>query len=216
MAFLLLVAGCRVAEVKIEVPDSVSTLRSMGDVVIRGGKVQKMAPGSLIHLSEKRSGKTRVAEVRERKGEIEFWVQSGGAFHPADPSERRWIESFLLSMRPENTPENIRAAIQERMADPGDIDFLAPLRKLHFDSEKVSILKTLTTSRTLNSRQQVALVQICFESLSFSSDRVSVLQSLARHQRVSREARTAVVDRVDSLSFDSDRVAVLKAFAAAR
>ncbi len=216
VAGLLLVAGCHVAVLKIEVPDSISTLQTTGDVVIRGGVVEKMAPGSEIRLSEKRFGKTRTAKILERKGEPEFFVQSGGAFHQADVSERRWIKSFLASMRPEDKPEPVLAAIESRMANPEDIDFLVPLRRLRFESEQVSALKTLAISRVLNSRQQIVLIQSCFEVLSFSSDRVSVLESLVRHQRLSREARLALLDRVDSLSFHSDRRVVLKALAATK
>lgn len=70
---LLLVAGCRVEQFKIETrTGSISTLRTTGDVVIRGGEVQRMAPGSVIRLSEKTFGKTRTAEIRERKGVPEF------------------------------------------------------------------------------------------------------------------------------------------------
>jgi hypothetical protein len=175
-----------------------------------------MAPGSVIRLSEKTLGKTRTAEIRERKGVPEFLVQSNGAFHPAEETERRWIEAFLVSMRGKDNREPVPAATDSRGANPGANNFLERLREVHPESEKVSLLRSLTVSEPLNARQQLSLIQGCFDALKFSADRVAVLQSLLKHQGVTREAKLAILNCLDSLSSDSDRMAVLTALAAAK
>lgn len=191
------------------------SIRYSGKVVFNEGRVRKISPGCVIHITEKKSGTITVAEIREEDGGPVLWMQEGGHFRLADAAERAWLEQFLHSM--ESTSRDVstvEATVRARLQDPGDVDFLVPLRKLSFGDEKAALLRSVVKSPHLSPGQQVAVVQACFEHVSFSSDQVSVLLALLRRKDFSPEAKEALRGRIDGLSFDSDKITVLKVLAA--
>lgn len=191
------------------------TIQYSGKVVLDQGRVQHLSPGCVIHITEKKSGKKTVAEVREEKGVPVLWMQTDGNFRLANAGEKAWLEQFLRSMEnPVSDRATVESAIKKRMENPEDGDFLVPLRKLSFGDEKAALLKNVVKSARLTPQQQVAVIHACFEHVSFSSDKVSVLLALMKCPDFSPAAKEAVRARVDELSFDSDKITVLKALAA--
>jgi hypothetical protein len=191
------------------------TINYSGEVVIDRGRIEQISPGCVIHITETSFGKKRVAEVREKNGKPVLWMKSGGGFRLGTSRDLAWLEKFLWSLGTSSSEAGtVEARIKRRMADPEDGDFLAPLGKLSHGSDKVAVLKSVVGCAHLTSRQQVAVIQACFQHLSFSSDRTPVLLSLVRRPDFSAAAKNALLDRVESLSFDSDRSAVLRALSA--
>jgi hypothetical protein len=186
-----------------------------GKVVWDQGKIVEISPGCVIHLSEKKSGKKTVAEIREKNGEPVLWMKVGQEFRIADTGEKAWLEQFLRSMeRASSDVGTVESTIKMRMANPEDVDFLTPLRKISFGGDKAAVLKRVLESPHITPGQQVAVVQSCFEDVSFSSDQVSVLLVLLKRPDFSPAAKKALRAQVDRLSFDSDKITILKALSA--
>ncbi|MEK0446981.1 MAG: hypothetical protein RLZZ399_2302 [Verrucomicrobiota bacterium] len=193
----------------------VHTMEHTGKVVIEQGRITYLSPGCIVHLTESRFGKKTVAEVREKDGAPELWMSAGLSFRPANAKDRAWLERFLWCVGSSDRDQaSVESRIRARMAHPEDGDFLAPVGKLAHSSDRVAVLENVIRSPRLNSRQQVALIQACFEHLSFSSDRVPVLLQIVRRSDFSFAAKQALLERVDMMSFDSDKAPLLKALSA--
>jgi hypothetical protein len=142
-------------------------------------------------------------------------MKVGQKFRMADAGEKAWMEQFFRSMdSTSNDVGSVESTIKRRMANPEDVDFLIPLRKIAFGGDKAAVLKRVLELPHLTPSQQVAVVQACFEHVSFSSDQVSVLLALLKRPDLSPAAKDALRARVDRLSFDSDKIQVLKALSA--
>jgi hypothetical protein len=74
------------------------TLETRHAVVFQDGQIAQLPPGAVIQLSERKGGKTIMAEVRENNGQPELWMKAQETFRKGTPADQAWLEEFLQAL----------------------------------------------------------------------------------------------------------------------
>jgi hypothetical protein len=70
-------------------------LETTADVEIQNGQVTQFPQAALIKLWENGRPVERQAELREKAGKLELWIQDKGGFRRGSAEEEAWLKRFL-------------------------------------------------------------------------------------------------------------------------
>lgn len=216
------------------------SMKYRGEVCFEGDRIVKMPAGCVIQIVETKNKKATVAEIREKNGDPELWMQAGADFIPANASQQSWLQDFLKNIQelpsapplpvfgfhpalqgqpPCNSPcpapstpaEASESEIQRRIKDARNPYPLQPLGLVAAENDKTSILRRVILSASLTPAQQTAIIEACFEHISYNADRTALLIDLIQRPDFCNSARTTLLGKIRQLAFESDRTKVLEA-----